>query len=249
MTKDEAIRKVQKLLRLATSPNEHEAALAAMRAKEILTKYNLTGFEINEETGQAEFVKEYTVPLAYHDEWINELSKAVKTLYNCDVFVKFKGAKVYLVFLGEEVNAKIASYVCAYLIVTVEEMSQKAWENEKARNTYNGFTFISCGPRSDIWFDAFQERRKEPFLKSYKIGLAVRLIEKIMSQVKAIPKEQALVLYMQDSIDRYVKDKYGGAKELRVECKDDIDNYAANAGYMAGERVDIRPAIEESKDV
>jgi hypothetical protein len=42
MTRDEAIQKAIKLLRLSQSSNPHEAALAAQRAQEILTKFDIS---------------------------------------------------------------------------------------------------------------------------------------------------------------------------------------------------------------
>jgi len=50
MTYDEAIEKVKKLHRLATSNNQHEAALAASRAQEIMDRFKLESFSLNYET-------------------------------------------------------------------------------------------------------------------------------------------------------------------------------------------------------
>ncbi len=40
------LEKIQKLLALTSSSNEHEARLAAERASELLTKYNLTASQL-----------------------------------------------------------------------------------------------------------------------------------------------------------------------------------------------------------
>lgn len=54
MTKQEAIAKAAKLLRLATSSNPHEAALAASRAQEIIDKHNLSMGDVNNTEQQTE---------------------------------------------------------------------------------------------------------------------------------------------------------------------------------------------------
>jgi hypothetical protein len=53
LTKDEAVLKVRKLLRLSQSSNRHEAALAAQRAQEILDRYKLTSAMLDADEPEA----------------------------------------------------------------------------------------------------------------------------------------------------------------------------------------------------
>lgn len=252
MTKDEAIEKVKKLLALSDSPNEHEAALAAVMAKKILTAYNISGLDINEETGKADFIKEFTIEVERIDEWMTELYKAVQQLYNCEVFIQFgkKGpGTIFLVFMGEAANAKIAAYVTDYLVKTIDRMASEAYEatqTPKPRWVDVSFAWNDSKGFSRL----FRPVSRLHFIRSYRVGATMRIIEDILAQIERTAQEQALVPYMKEAIAKHVKEEYGSVSTLTGirGGGSDVDVYAASMGYEDGKGISPKPAIEGGRD-
>jgi len=137
--------KIKKLLDLANSDNQHEAELAAKRATEIMTKYNLTSadlqnntyetdslFEAGRTPVEAKFVMEILKRCFFVAVWTHK-SRITGKL---QVF-----GKVY----GEETNVQTALYVGAYLMRSMPQLwkSYKAETGAKAAHRqafYLGFT-------------------------------------------------------------------------------------------------------------
>lgn len=252
MTKDEAIDKVKKLLALSHSPNEHEAALAAVMAKKILSTYNISGLDINEETGKTDFVREYVVEVGRVDEWTNELYKAVQQPYNCEVFLDFGPiglGPTKLVFMGEAANAKIAAYVTEYLLREIDRMADEAYETTQTpTQQWVDVSFAWGNP--DALNQLLRPTSRSRFMKSYRIGATMRIVEEILKQIEKVAAEQALVPYMKNAIDDHVRNKYGEIGNLEVEKEDEsgIDMYAAGMGYEDGRGISPKPAIEGGQD-
>jgi|GEM_PF-5886378 len=260
MTKEDVIEKVRKLLRLSESSNENEATLAAAKAKELLTRYNLNNIDIDEDSGKVNFVREFSIEINELNEWINHLSKAVARLYNCDIFVALKREPksgqtavkdaTMLVFIGEETNAKVATYVMAYLVTAIERLSEEAYEEKDVeflwKNLPGNGTWVDMSFVLDRLASQQGKHNHELWLKSYRIGMTMRIAEKIISQIKVNEREQALIPYMQDAIMEHVKNKWGKAKEYNLDREDtrNFNQWAADRGYRDGERVEPRPAIE-----
>jgi len=74
MTRDEAIQKAIKLLRLSQSSNPHEAALAAQRAQEILTKFDISQAMLEEsKNGDAKDPDEPIFDMAKKGEFLDSM--------------------------------------------------------------------------------------------------------------------------------------------------------------------------------
>lgn len=249
MTKQEAIEKVKKLLRLSESPNENEAALASAKVKEILAAYNLSGFEFDPESGSVNFITEFSVPLEETGEWVQRLTAAVGIVYNCETYLKTNRDRSFVVlFIGEEAGAKIAAYVFDYLYHTICRESRAKWEEEATKKTIEGFIFLSRGPEDDEWFARLKEKNRESFIRGYKIGMAIRVIEKIVANIVSITDNKALVLFVKDAVEKYTEEKYGEPREWQQKRESGCSEYALLRGYHDGGGVTINAAIEgESK--
>ncbi len=97
MTLDQALEKALKLLRLAKSPNAHEAALAAAKAQEVIDRYKLDindiDFDAQETKRDNEPVKDfgYEDPLdetSYLQAWITKLSFVVSNHNGCRIIYR-----------------------------------------------------------------------------------------------------------------------------------------------------------------
>jgi hypothetical protein len=242
MTKDEAIEKVKKLLALSRSPNEHEAALAATKAKQILDQYNLSGINFDEESKRPNFIKEFLVPIDNLEQWNNEISKVVMEVYNCSIFLIYEDDRPNFIVFGEEANGKIAAYVLDYMIKSVNRMAEECWERQQSGEWIDITELIL-----NHQFSMKGLIDKELFLGSYKIGAAIRICEKLMMRLKSkeISKEKALIIVMKGAVIEHVEMKYGHPKE--AVFKKDIkktDDYAASLGYSEGNKINPNLALE-----
>lgn len=146
--KSKIIDVIQKLLALATSPNEHEAALAASKAQEFMLKHKIEEWEL---TGKVEHkaanVFQYNVPMGvnkwrpYH--WCITLMTAVSATFTCKVLYR-KDERMFIV-MGSEVDAGVCRDVYVWLfrqIVRLAEEGAKASGNNKSMkyrfNFYKG---------------------------------------------------------------------------------------------------------------
>jgi hypothetical protein len=158
---DEAIMdRIAKLLAKAKGTNnEHEAAVFAAKAAEMLAEHNLTEAQIAardaEDLGPVgEHKYEGRVP----DEWRRQILNATAHLYFCKLLWNRGAAKAAYTFrfVGKEHNAKVAAAMGEYFIATVKRMAR---EYSGARSDQNDFR-KGCAARltERIW--ALYEEKK-----------------------------------------------------------------------------------------
>jgi hypothetical protein len=117
---EKVIERVRKLLALAGSSNEHEAAAAAAKAQELLLKYNLSTASVEGETPTEEAVqKVFTDHDNYSMGWRSTLLSAICAATSCKM-VQQKSyqhafAKRFWIF-GKESNVEVAYYLYEYLV-------------------------------------------------------------------------------------------------------------------------------------
>lgn len=96
MTHQEAIEKAVKLLRLAQSSNQHEAALAASRAQEIMDRHKLEGLSADYDTDKpkqpdepiADFKADLMDPSTQNATWKSRLAATVAKVNECKVYIR-----------------------------------------------------------------------------------------------------------------------------------------------------------------
>lgn len=117
---EEIIKKIQKLYRLAESAgSDAEAENAMQRAREMLSKYNLTLHDVEsfteEECGESVF----TIKKAYYPAHSKVLASAMCELFSCKVVADYEeenGApRVRLVFMGVGPDAVLACQTYHFL--------------------------------------------------------------------------------------------------------------------------------------
>jgi hypothetical protein len=150
MTKDEAIEKAKKLLRLAQSDNVHEAALAMQRAQEILERYELTSSVLDEQ-GQDEEIEDFSTKGAPLDQchgkqlatWKNYLSAVIAKANGCKTFIRWEWSTdkqkdlATLHIVGRPSDAEVVRYLYLYIAREVERLCLrdgkgcgKTWRNQ-----------------------------------------------------------------------------------------------------------------------
>jgi hypothetical protein len=82
------------------------------------------------------------------------------------------------------------------------------------------------------------------YAKSYKLGAAARIVQKLREQVVVSDQEVALILVMHDAIVEYVQKKHGEAHEMEFE-EPATDDWAMLNGYEDAEKIQVKEAIEK----
>lgn len=146
MTREEAIQKALKLMKLAESNNVHEAALAAQRAQELLLR-----FEISQEVIDAEGTgpREKEEPIAMEAEplekpsgrlatWKSYLAGALGKANQCRTFCQMKYGQASIVILGHTTDARTVRYLYSLMCSEVERLT-KANTKGMGRTYANNF--------------------------------------------------------------------------------------------------------------
>lgn len=120
------LEKIRRLLALATSSNEYEAAAAAAKAQELLFKHNLDMAQIKDEDDDND-VGMLLYPEVNQDAWRASLIDAVARATGCRV-VRDRGASAsftaYTLF-GQPANIKVVIYLYEYLARELDRLAPK----------------------------------------------------------------------------------------------------------------------------
>lgn len=95
------IEKIQKLLSLSESSNEHEAEVAMLKAQEFLAKYKLSIKEVKEYKGYNSKIQEKATDITFTKaKWKAQLAGAISDNFGCYHYFRRKGTNI-IVFLAE----------------------------------------------------------------------------------------------------------------------------------------------------
>lgn len=120
MDRDDALRKVKKLLQLSTSCNEHEAARAMHQAKVLAEKFNFELSDIDSKIVLSCFSERKS---RFVQEWERELVSVISKAFNVGV-IHWKGAvgcKSQWEFAGFGIGGEMASYTYDVLMLRLSE--------------------------------------------------------------------------------------------------------------------------------
>ena len=121
MAENPIIEKIKKLLALANSCNEHEAALAASHAQRLLSEHNLAMADIEAAVPRPESADKLDVAVSKTlPKWVRHLSAGVCTAFDCQAI--HHPATGRLTFIGVGADVQIAVYTFAYLDRTVRKL-------------------------------------------------------------------------------------------------------------------------------
>lgn len=122
--------KIKKLLSLAQSKNEHEAALAAQKAQELMDEYKLSMGDLDEITLNKEdavgedWLKESIGQFSY-STWKGILIHGVCKVNNVLALKYDGGARLKLI--GRESDRQVAEYMACYLVREVERLAFESY--------------------------------------------------------------------------------------------------------------------------
>jgi hypothetical protein len=165
---EDIIRKVQKLLALAQSPNEHEAAAAAAKAQEILAEHGLEMAQIRQNS---------STPSAYEPRTKDALDSSAMYAYQRDLMSavarnnfcrhliveqprqrgKVRRIVKVHVLIGSKVNVTVAAAIYDYLVTTMDRLLP--WQGMEKRGKNALLWLAGCGDRLETRLD--QQRRDQ----------------------------------------------------------------------------------------
>lgn len=135
MTHQEAIEKAVKLLRLAQSSNQHEAALAASRAQEIMDRFKLEGLSADYATDApkpSEPIKDFCADLmdpgTQVETWKARLASVVAKVNECKIYIRKTRNIRYEItagfaIVGRASDAQTVRYIYSWLSHEVDRLA------------------------------------------------------------------------------------------------------------------------------
>ena len=153
--KQKIIDKIQKLLALSKSPNEHEAALAAEKAQELLATYNIDVSEVEAEEAKTSVIKDAV--MSKRKAWQRIVRASTARMYFCEYYYsKYqvrepkhkRGFATYDLhfYVGEPHNIAVAKMMSEYLIATVWRLAREEAKSHprRERRRYRNSFVIAC---------------------------------------------------------------------------------------------------------
>ena len=191
MTNEKIIAKIKNLLDLSTSPNEHEAKAAALKAQELMVKYDIDSQSVVDTTSYLDEIAHiFCNDDGKHSmkKWKALLAPIIANNFRCKLY--FQGSSV--VFYGYKRDAEIASEVFKFLFSTGNKLAVKYYNSYKkagkpTRGIMNAYlSGFAAGVKEDLEkqctalmiitpkevTDEFEEMTKNLKSKSSKITFA-----------------------------------------------------------------------------
>lgn len=129
----DAIEKVRKLLRLSTSSNANEAALAAARAAELMLKHDIAEASVSSLDDDAPAEPVTTFDLDGHEDrgrriaWRGVLAHGIARAFGCRIY--WSGPTIKLI--GRQSDLNTVLYFFRYLRRDIERLADEHWKAER----------------------------------------------------------------------------------------------------------------------
>lgn len=224
--------KVEKLLNLSMSDNEHEAANALERALKLMNEHNLTKEDVYKQsliTTQVELDR-----YILHD-WIVKLCASICKISGCYMVysqgIKKNNVRARLIIAGRESDVLNSEYLILFLVSAIESKSQKyklKIRKELGSNTQN---------------------KNHVELNSYRLGIIQSIVSKIKVQKNQffiestgnalVPMDDATRLKEAEDFFKSINESEISTKKLSSQV--DKDHYYS--GRAAGEEINLTVGV------
>lgn len=217
------VEKIQKLLALSESSNEHEAELSMLKAQEMLAKHKLSIKEVREFRSFNSAIKENITKITFTKaKWKASLAKVIANNFGC--YHYFKTRRTHkIVFFGREEDVLVCNIALEYAVDCIDSAVKRL------RYQYSKCGFSTKGIEND-----------------FAMGFIRGLYEKFEAQKKA-NQEWGLVL----AKDKEVVEAYQGvkfSKTINTETLYQGHYEVYKNDYLEGEKFSISDKITEGDD-
>lgn len=226
--------KIEKLLNLSLSDNEHEASLAMERALKLMNEHNLSRDEIYKQSMISKTV--YLDKYVAH-EWILKLAGSIAKISGC-YMVYGQGSKKHntfakLVLVGRETDILNTEYLILFLIRNIESKTMK----------------YKLHLRKELGSTTQEKNHKE--LKSYRLGLIHAMVTRIKKQQAKFFGEQELegcLIVPVDVRSQEAEQHFKDTSKLEVQEKafdTTIDRTFYEAGRTAAKEIQLNAGVSD----
>jgi hypothetical protein len=210
------IEKIKKLLALADSSNEHEAALAASHAQRMLSEHNLAMADIDasHQSSKADTI-ETTISKSL-PKWLRQLTAGVSSAFDCQAVHHPTTGK--MTFIGVGADLKVAVYTFTYLDRTVRML---------------------CGSFMKQYAkDAITNRHRELMRQSYYLGAVSTITTRLREQKRKTPVTTGALVIVKEGLIRQAMSEIGKIRTLHSR-RSFINSAAYNCGEKDGEAIGL----------
>jgi len=118
---DKLINKIENLIRLSGSNNEHEARAAMMKARELMAKYHIRMEDVSPEERESETVECSTTMEKFRESWISDLAAVIADNFRCRTLImrRERGAVYKIRFYGVNDDSFVCMEIFRYALQVV----------------------------------------------------------------------------------------------------------------------------------
>jgi hypothetical protein len=214
------IEKIKKLLALASSSNEHEAALAASHAQRLLAEHNLAMTDIEAAHKPHKADKMETSVSKSLPKWVRSLSAGVSTAFDCQAIHHPATGK--MTFIGVGADVQIAAYTFTYLDRTVRKLCRTYMKQ------YVGSTIAN--------------RHRELMRHSYYLGAVSTINDRLREQRAQTPVTTGALVPLKEGLIRQAMKEIGNIRNM-YSRRSYINTDAFTRGQTDGGQVGINKGI------
>jgi hypothetical protein len=214
------IEKIKKLLALANSSNEHEAALAAGHAQRLLSEHNLAIADIVAAHRPDSADKVETAASKILPKWLRHLSAGVSSAFDCQAIHHPATGK--LTFIGVGADVHIAAYTFTYLDRTVRTLCSSYMKANVSSTMVN--------------------RHREMMRQSYFLGAVSTINSRLREQKKQTPVTTGALVLVKEGLIRQAMSEIGKVRTMHSR-RSYINTDAYSKGQTDGGTVGINQGI------
>lgn len=233
MTKVEVLSKVKKLFALSKSSNENEAALAAAKARDLLSRYNLSIADVQLEIDSSGLKVVQTEVGAGRilRNWVKNLLLHVASAFDCEHVLKRRsGLPPSMVFIGTDTDTQVAKYTFLFLYRELDRLAKEALPRLKAACASWNTSALRYA-----YLDGAVKRIGE---RLNRLAGKMKSMEKKLCKDLILAKEQFITEYMKKSFSR-IKMEYPRSRMVSARAFD--------MGYSEAGNINLKPALDEEK--
>ncbi len=214
------IDKIRKLLALANSSNEHEAALAAGHAQRLLSEHNLAMADIEaahrpDKADRVETVVSKTLP-----KWMRHLSAGVSSSFDCQAI--HNPATGRMTFIGVGADVQVAAYTFTYLDRTIRKLCGTYMKQQAGSTITN--------------------RHRELMRQSYYLGAVSTINNRLKAQKEQTPVTTGALVPVKEGLIRQAMNEIGPMRVMHSR-RSYISSEAYSRGQTDGGQVGIHHGI------
>ena len=219
-TANPIIDKIKKLLALANSSNEHEAALAAAHAQRLLSEHNLAMADVEAKQRPQSADKIETTVAKTLPKWVRNLSAGVCTAFDCQAI--HHPAQGKMTFIGVGADVQVASYTFAYLDRTVRKLC----------SSYMKYRVN----------DGLSNRNRELMRQSYYLGAVSTINSQLVQQKVQTPITPGALVPIKEGLIKKAMSELGPIRTVRGR-RSYINSHAYSQGQSDGKNVSIHKGV------